>query len=182
MKCTVPPPKKLGLWPSEICKKYANPRIDLGIDGSPSGQQIAVAIVPRELDKAGQSLPGQVGGSDIDGVVALTDAKGRTIHPKVFNRGGNKDIRVSIPIAVSVSWQIIGIEKITNLIELRDWFAVIACDSGRKVLRRQNSSGSGSIGRSGDRDRRSRAPRIGVENLIMNNDALGWIGHERGGS
>jgi hypothetical protein len=24
--------------------------------------------------------------------------------------------------------------------------------------------------------------RPGIENLIMNNDALGWIGHERGGA
>ena len=65
------------------------------------------------------------------------DVKGRTIHPNPFNRGGNEEIRISIPIAVSVSWQIIGIEKITNLIKLRDWFAVIACHSGRKVLRRR---------------------------------------------
>ena len=80
---------------------------------------------------------------------------------------------------MSASRQIIEIEEITKLIELRDWFAVIACYSGRKVLRRLIPPGAVSIGRPGIEIGVPGRPRIGVESPIMNNDALGSGMRER---
>src|SRR5208283_1608377 len=55
-----------------IAKRHLarNPRVRLQIAGAPAADEIGIAIIPRELEEAVESLPGNVGGGQIDGVVS----------------------------------------------------------------------------------------------------------------
>ena len=83
---------------------------------------------------------------------------------------------------MGVGGKIVGIEKIADLVELRDRLAVISGDARSEILRGFDAAGSGFDGKAGDRDGDAGAAGIGVEDLIVDDDVLGGIGSERGRS
>ena len=80
-----------------------------------------------------------------------------------------------------VGGKIVGEKKIADLEELRDGFAVIASDSGGEVLRGLDASGGGFDGEAGNGDGSAGTSGIGVENFIVNHNALRGVGSERRG-
>jgi hypothetical protein len=83
---------------------------------------------------------------------------------------------------VRVGGKIVGIEKIADLVELRDGLAMIPRDAGREILRGFDATGRGFDGKAGNRDGDAGAAGIRVEDLIVDDDVFGRIGCERGGS
>ena len=83
---------------------------------------------------------------------------------------------------MGVGGEIVGIEKIADLVELRDGLAVISGDAGREILRGFDAAGCGLDGEAGNRDGDAGATGIGVEDLIVDDDVFGGIGSERGRS
>ena len=68
-------------------------------------------------------------------MVAFADVEGAAIHGDGFDDGRDQKIRVGVAVAVRVGRQVIRIEKIADLIELRDGFAMIARYTRREILR-----------------------------------------------
>jgi len=80
---------------------------------------------------------------------------------------------------VGVGGEEVGEEEVADLEKLGDGFAVIAGDTGSEILRSLDAAGSGFDGKAGDGDGSTGAARVGVEDLIVNNDGLRGIGSER---
>src|SRR5271165_1563392 len=53
------------------CDFTGNPCIGLRVAGAPATDQVNITIIPCELDKAIEALPGNVGCVEIDGVISL---------------------------------------------------------------------------------------------------------------
>jgi hypothetical protein len=68
------------------------------------------------------------------------------------------------------------VEKVADLKELSDGLAVVAGNARREVLGRFDSSGGSLDGKAGNGDGRSRAARIRVQNLVVDDNALRGIG------
>jgi hypothetical protein len=76
---------------------------------------------------------------------------------------------------VGIRGKIVGEKEIANLKVLRDWFPVIPGYPRRKILRRFNSPRCGFNGKPRNGDWCSRAARIRIQHLIVNNDALSGV-------
>ena len=112
-----------------------NPRVGLRIAGTPAADQVRIAIVSRELEKAIEALPGNVGGSEIDRVVSLANIECAAVHRDAFDRQRNQDIRIGVTVAVSVGGQIVGIQKVADLEKLARW-----ARHGRRPRRERNTA------------------------------------------
>ena len=157
------------------------PGVGGGILRAPASGEIDIAVVTSELDEIAEALARNVSGGEIDGVVALADVEGATIDGDGIDDGGNQEIGIGVTVAVGVGGEIVGEEEIADLEELRDGFAVITGNAWSEILRGFDAAGSGFDGETGDGDGSARAPGIGVEDLVVDDDGLGGIGGERRG-
>jgi hypothetical protein len=79
---------------------------------------------------------------------------------------------------VGVGGEVVREEEIADLKKLCDGFAVIAGYTGSKILRSLDAAGSGFDGKAGDGDGSTGAARVGVEDLVVDDDGLRRIGSE----
>src|SRR5271167_4466406 len=110
-----------------------DPGVGLRILGTPASHHIRVAIISGELEEAADALSRNVSGSEIDGVVAFADVEGAAIDGDGFNDGRNQEVWVGVAVAVCVSRQVVRVEEVANLKELRDGLAVVAGNAGREI-------------------------------------------------
>src|SRR5271165_4970228 len=153
-----------------------NPLIGCWVRGTPAGHQVGIAIISRELYEAGQLLARNVVGSQIDRVIALQNVERAAIDGHLINDRRNKNVGIGVTIAVSIGRQIVGYQERPNLEVLRDGLAVVSGHARSEVLRRLDSSRRGLDGQARNRDRRARPPRIGIQDLIVNEDTSRRIG------
>ena len=126
--------------------------------------------------KAGVAPSWNVGGGEIDRVVAFAHIEGAAIDGDSFNDGRDEEVGIGIAIAVSIGGKVVRVEKVADLEELRDGLAVIAGYARREVLRSFDSAGGGFNRQAGERDGRSRTSGIGIQHLVVDDDALRGIG------
>ena len=161
------------------CDLAGDPGVGVGIAGSPAADQVEVTVVAGELEEGVEALAGDVGGSEIDGVVALANVEGAAVNGDAIDGQRNESVGIGVSVAMSVGGKIVGVEKVSDLEILRDGLAVIARDAGSKILRGLDSSRGGFDGQPRDGDGSAGASGIGVEDLVMNDDALRRIGRQR---
>ena len=113
-----------------------------------------------------------IGGGQIDGVIALAHVERAAVDSDAVDGQRNQRIRIGVAVTVRVGGQIVGIQKVADLEVLRNGLAMVAGDSGSEILRRLDASRGGFDGKARNGDRRARAAGIGVEHLVMNDDAL----------
>src|SRR5215472_10726126 len=153
-----------------------DPSIRFGIGRTPAYHDVGIAVVARELQKVAEARAWSVSRCNVDRVVAFADVEGGTVHIDRLDGQRNKDVRVGVAIPVSIGGKVIRIEKIANLEVLRHRLTVVAGDSGSKVLRRLDASGSCFNRQTWDRDGSARPAWIGVEHVIMDHEVLRGIG------
>jgi len=146
---------------------------------TPSCDKVDVSVVARELDEIVETLARHVCGRQIDRVIPLPNIESAAINSNRLDRRNDQKIRIGVAVPVSVRWEIVRIQKISNLIKLCNRFTVITCHSGRKILRRFDSSGRGFNRVAGDRNGRAGPPRIRVEHLIVNDNRFGRVRRQR---
>lgn len=145
---------------------------------APGGDEIEVAIVGGELEEIVEALMGDVGGGEVDGVVAFADVEGATVDGHGFDGGRNEDVGVRVAVAVRVGGEVVRVEEIADLEELRDGLAMIGGDSGSEILRGFDAAGSGFDGEARERDGSAGAAGVRVEELVVNDDGLRRVGSE----
>ena len=89
----------------------SKPRIRLGVRRTPARHDIRIAIVTRDLDKAIEPLPRNVGDCEIDRVVSFSNVKGSPVHCDSFNCRRNEKIRISVAVSVGIGGQVVRVEK-----------------------------------------------------------------------
>src|SRR5271165_402812 len=117
-----------------------DPSVGLRILRVPTGHKVAVAIVSRELEEAADALSRDVRGSEIDGVVAFADVEGSAVHGHGFDGRRNKEVRIGVAVAVSISGKVVRVEEVADLKELGDRLSVVAGNAGGEILRRFDAS------------------------------------------
>ena len=105
-------------------------------------------------------------------MVAFPHIECAAIRLHAFDDGRDHDVRVGIAVAVRVGAQIVGHQEAADLDELRDGLAVIAGHARSEILRRLDAARCGLDGQPGNRDRRAGAARIGVQDLLANQNSL----------
>src|SRR3984893_2341644 len=131
-----------------------------------SSAEIQVALITSEGQKGIETRTPPVGRGQIDGMISLSDVERAAVDLNAFDRLRNKDVWVGISVAMRICRQIVRHQISADGDELRDRFAVIAGDAGRKVLRSFNSAGGGLDWISGNRNRRSGAAGIRVKQIL----------------
>src|SRR5271165_1228328 len=79
-----------------------NPGVGLSVAGAPATDEISIAVVSRELEKAVETLPGDVRGGEIDRVVSLANVERTAVDRDAIDGQRNQSVRIGVAIAVSV--------------------------------------------------------------------------------
>ena len=106
-----------------------------GIARAPSGDEIDVAIVKGELREGVEAAARDVGRGEVDGVIPFPHVERAAIDGDGFDDRRDEEIGIGVAVAVGVGGEIVGIEKIADLIELSDGLAVISGDARGEILR-----------------------------------------------
>src|SRR5262249_38400390 len=131
---------------------YSDEGVCVGIARAPSGDEIDVAIVEGELREGVEAAARNVSGGGIDGVIPFPHVEGAAIDSDSFNDRGDQKSWIGVAVAVCVGGEIVGIEKVADLVELGDGLAVISSNTGSEILRSFDAAGCGLDGETGDRN------------------------------
>src|SRR5271169_6469988 len=83
-----------------------DPRIGLGIAGAPATDQVGIAVISRELEKAVEALPGDVRSGEIDGVVALAHVERTAVDGDAVDGQRDESVGIGVAVAVRVGGQV----------------------------------------------------------------------------
>ena len=153
-----------------------DPGVRRRVTGTPAGNEIDVSIVPGNFHKIVQPFPGNVRTGQINRMISFSHVKSTAVHRHRFDDRCNKEIRIGIPIAMSIGRKIIRKEKVTYLEELRDGFAMVSGYTGRKILGSLDSARCRFDRETRKRNGSARPAGISIENLVVDNHALRGIG------
>jgi len=145
---------------------------------TPTRHKIDIPIVARQLNERIQPFPRHIRRRQIHRIISFAHIKRAAVNRHRFNHRRNKKIRIGVTIPVRVRRQIVGIQKIPNLIKLRDRLPVIARHSRRKILRRLDSAPRRFNRITRNRNGRARPAWIRIEHLIVHHKSLRGIGRQ----
>ena len=155
---------------------HGEPRLGGGIGGAPTGSEVDIAVIASDGGKGLQPRAKAVDRSHIDGVVTFADVKRAAISHDSFDDLGDHDVGIRVAVAVRIGAEIVGNQEAADGEVLGDRLAMVSGHARGEVLRRLDTAGSGFDRQTGDGNRRAGAAGIGVEDLVVNVDALRRVG------
>ena len=145
-------------------------------DPIPARAHVDVPVIRRQGCERLDFGPQRIGLRHVHGMIAFADVERSAVGRHALEDRGDHRVGVGIAVAVRVGAQIIG-QKITAHLEERgDGLAMVASDPRREILRSLDAAGRGLNRQSGKRNRRARTARIGIEDLVVSENALRRIG------
>ena len=109
-------------------------------------------------------------------MIAFKHVERSAIRGHAAEGRGDVYVGVGVSIAVSVGGKVVGNQEAADSDVLADGFAVVACHTRYKVLRRLDASGRRLNGHAWNGDGRAGPAGIGVKQFFAHHDLLARVG------